>query len=253
MFKIDLDMKSIEQLENDLDRFGKHALPYAVRDMLNTAAYKISDLSKRNIGRKFINRNAFTKRSVSFQRTNAKKINQMEAVIGSTQEYMAKQEEGFVTRKRGKHGVAVPTTEASGESGARVRRRQIRRANRLSNIRIAKGLTAEYHKKYKSPRQRLIRMVQDAIEHGFRTIFWMSKRSKRVGFYRVQGGRRTKRGFPEGAKLKMIYSVSKPSTVTKSHEWLHPSVKYVMRNIDDLYAKALRRQIEKNRSFRNRK
>ena len=53
MFTISMDKRPIEQLEYDLEKFSERALPYAVRDTLNTAAYKTSDLARRNAKRVF--------------------------------------------------------------------------------------------------------------------------------------------------------------------------------------------------------
>jgi hypothetical protein len=253
LFKIVSDMRPIEQFENDLDRFKEGALTYAIRDTLNQAAYETSVEAKNEIGQKFIERNQYTRRSIRYNKVVGKSIARMYSEVGSVQKYMAKQERGFVTRSKGKHGVAIPTTQASGEGDARVRRKTIRAAARLSRIRIAKGLAPEYARKYKKPRQRLIRMIQDSLEYGYRTIFWMSRRSARTGFYRIRGGKKiNKRGWPDGVKLEMLYSVDKPITNTKSHEWLQPSTQKVTMYMGQLYQRALIKEIERFRSFRDR-
>jgi hypothetical protein len=247
LFKIVSDMRPIEQFENDLDRFGKHALPYAVRDTLNTAAYKTSDLAKRNISRKFTERNTFTKRSVRFQKTFARRIDQMESVVGSTQEYMAKQEEGFTQQKTGKHGVAIPTSAAAGQGQARKRTRKLQRRNWLNMIKPPSARVRG--------RGRTVIAVRDAVTSGSRVVF-ITKRNdpwrRPTGFYRVLGGRKKGSGWPKGAKLQMIYSAKRPTVRTAPHRWLEPATAVIAKKLDTIYRDAVIRQIKINRSFRDR-
>lgn len=244
MFTISLDKRPIEHLENTLEQIRKKSIPYAVRNTLNAAVYETSELAKKEIGSKFIERNQYSRRSVRYNKVVQRNIDQMMAEVGSVQEYMAKQEHGFVTHATGKHGIAIPTPYASGEGSARVRKKVIRAANRLNKIRIAKGLASEYAATYKNRHQRLIRMVQDSLELGFRTIFWMSKRSSHSGFYRLRGGPRlTKRGWPEGLELEQLYLVNKSLTETEEHKWLLPSVTHVRSIMGRLYQKALIEEI----------
>lgn len=252
MFTMKLDQRPVIQLENDLDRFGEKTLPFAVRETLNTAAFKTRKLATTVVEKKFTLRNSFTKRSIQYRKVGAHRIDDMFSEVGSTQEYMAKQETGFTTRKSGKHGIAIPTPEASGEGQARVRKRPIRRTNQLSRINIAKGLSGEYRRAYGNAHQRLTRMVQDSIEYGHRVLFWKSDNDRRTGFYRIVGGKRTKRGWPEGAKLQFLYGVNQETTVTENGEWLQPATDITRKQMGSLYRQALLNQIRRNRNFRNR-
>ena len=127
MLTIKMDKRPIEALENDLDKFHDRALPYAVRDTLNTLAYETSRIAKKNADRLMVMRNTYTSRSIQFERAQGLKVDQMKSAAGSLQEYMREQEEGFTRHRKGKHGVPVPTSFAAGQQGAVPRSKPIRR------------------------------------------------------------------------------------------------------------------------------
>ena len=119
MFTLKIDQRPLEQLENDLDRFGKQALPYAIRDTLNAAAFQTAEMAKEEISHKFIERNTYTRRSVRYKKTFSRDINRMESYAGSIQPYMRQQEEGFTKSKSGKYGVPIPSGAAAGSRVSR--------------------------------------------------------------------------------------------------------------------------------------
>jgi hypothetical protein len=247
MFSLEMDKRPIEQLENDLDRFGKRALPYAVRDTLNSAAYYTSVEAKENIGRQFIERNAFTRRSVQYRKTFSKDISRMESSAGSVQEYLRRQEEGFVESSSGKHGVSIPTSAAAGQIGARKRTRRLQKKNWMSSIHLRSSRS--------KGTGRTVAAVRLAVQTGQRVVF-IDRRDdlfgRPTGFYRVIGGRKGGRGWPKGAKLEMIYDSERSSVTINPHPWVSPAADKTSRNLDKLYRDALIRQILLQRSFRYR-
>lgn len=247
MFTLKMDQRPLEQLENDLDRFGKQALPYAIRDTLNAAAFQTAEMAKEEISHKFIERNTYTRRSVRYKKTFSRDINRMESYAGSIQPYMRQQEEGFTEHKSGKHGVPIPSSAASGQMGSRLRTRRLQRKNWLSSINLSSSRV--------KGRGRTVASVRDAVDTGKRVIFIDSRSDhygRPTGLYRVVGGRKGGRGWPTGARLQLIYDLERSSVRTKAHPWLEPATNKVTVNIDKLYRDALIRQIRLNRSFRNR-
>jgi hypothetical protein len=244
MFTIEFDKRPLEQLENDLDKLGERALPYSVRDTLNTAAYKTSELAKKNARRIFTMRNQFTTRSIQFEKTFARRIDDMESAAGSLQEYMREQAEGFTRHKKGKHGVPIPTSAAAGQEGARPRTKVIRRTNWINKLRVARA-----RRRARDRGQEIVLAVREAVETKQRVVFL---RLRNPGLYRVLGGRKVKRGWPTGARLQMLYSLEKSSTRTRERDWLGPPSRLVGAKIGDYYREALIRQIERQRLFRNR-
>lgn len=249
MFGIRMDTLPIEQYENELDKFHDKALPYAIRDTLNNAAVETMKLSRKNANRIFEMRNKFSERSIQFEKTYALSVPEMESAAGSLQDYMRMQEEGFYKKKEGKHGIAVPTTYAAGQEIAPKRTKPIRSRNLLARLRIARGLSSGlYGQKYKNPKQVLVRQVQDAIEYGHRVVFLNIRGIKEPGFYRIVGGRRTKRGWPSGAQLRMLYSVKEQFMNMPPRPWLRPSANVIHNRMDRMYFAAIKRQIEINMS-----
>lgn len=249
MFSMKMEDRPLIQLENDLDRFGGHALPYATRDTMNTVAFQSSVLAKKNVKRKFIARNKWTERSVQFQKTFSRDIDNMESEMGSVQEYMREQEEGFTRHKKGKHGVVIPTGAAAGQMGTRRRTRRLQKKNWMASVNPEKG-------NGQTGMQRIVDSVRNAVTTGNRTIFLKSSDDtwrRTTGIYRVIGGKKnTTRGWPRGAKLQLLYQIEKPSVRTDPHPWMELPVKVAMKNLDKIYRDALIRQIRINRSFRNR-
>jgi hypothetical protein len=246
MFRLSMDQRPLEQMEKDLDRFGKQALPYAIRDTLNAAAFQTAEMAKDEIGHRFIERNAYTRRSVRYKKTFSRDIKRMESSAGSVQEYLQKQEEGFTESKSGKHGVPIPSSAAAGQMGARLRTRKLQRKNWLSSINLSSSRV--------KGRGRTVVAVRDAVESGRRVVFIDGRSDhygRPTGMYRVVGGRKGGRGWPKGARLQLIYDLERSSVRTKAHPWLEPATKKVTVNLDKLYRDALIRQIRLQRSFRN--
>jgi hypothetical protein len=247
MLTISLDKKPLEQLENDLDKFGKNALPYAVRNTLNTLAYEASKEAKDEVGRQFTERNKFTRNSIRFRKTFARNIDAMESSIGSTQEYMRSQEEGFTIHKKGKHGVPIPTSAAAGQMGASKRTKRLQRKNWMSQINLTKRVA--------TGRGATIAAVRRAVKSGKRVVFIDSKNDlwgRPTGLYRIIGGRTKDRGWPRGAKLRMIYDMERTSAHTRAHHWLRPAVDKTIPKAGEIYRDEIIKQIERQQLFRSR-
>jgi hypothetical protein len=245
MFRIKLDTQPIEQLENELDKFGAKALPYAIRDTLTITAFEASEHATANLFKVFTIRNSYTPRSIRYERARGTSVNRMESAVGSIQPYLAEQEEGFTKRGGGKHGLPIPTSYAAGQEGARPRTKAIKRINWLNRLKVARS-----GRRAHSVGQQIVQAAQEAIATGRRTIFLPLRHP---GLYKVVGGRKTRRGWPRGAKLKMLYSLEDRSARTEAHPWLEPAVRVVLTRQDEYYRRAVIRQIEMNRMFRDKR
>ena len=91
---------------------AKHGIKFAVAKTMNNAAFDARKGAISDIQRKFINRNTWSKRSVRVNKGNTRNLR---ASVGSTEEYMRKQEFGGSEKASGRRGVAIPTSYASGE------------------------------------------------------------------------------------------------------------------------------------------
>jgi hypothetical protein len=253
MFAIHIDRRGLEQLENNLDKFGEFALPRAVVNTLNRAAFYNREVAVRVTKGTFTLRNTFTTRSIQVNKAvSHRKIARIYSEMGSTQDYMAKQEEGFQEKASGPHGIAIPTAAAADQQGQE-RTRPIRRKNYLANIRINKvGIRMRSNNSVKATRKQLMWLVREAVNSSRRTFFFNSPYDKDLqGFYRVQGGRKTKRGWPIGAKVRKIYNVEKQVTITRPHTWMSSAIrKFTVAKITQFYHEELEKSMARYLSRR---
>ena len=245
MFRIKMDEAPIEVLENELNKFGERTFPHAVRDYLNITAFEASKEAKETANMVFTMRNQYTARSIGYERAMGLNIQAMKSAVGSVQEYMREQEEGFTRTTRGKHGLAVPTSYAAGQDGANPRTRAIRRSNWLQRLKIARS-----KRRASSVSQDIVMAAQEAVSTGSRNLYLPLRHP---GIYRIIGGRKTGSGWPRGAKLRMLYSLENKSIRTEAHKWMEPSVNTALMRRSEYWRKALLRQIERNRQFRSRR
>lgn len=234
MFKI--DSRDIKDLERELELFARKALPFATKQTLNEAAFTARKISQDIIGAKMIQRNKFTKNSVRVETTKTLHINRQEAVVGSVASYMEVQEFGGQKVKTGKHGVAIPTSEASGEGPkAFPRRKMVRKANKLGNMKF----TRTGNKGSRKQRNRIAMM--QAVSTGRRFIFL--DLGRRSGIYRVMGGKRK-------PKLRMMYDLSRGAVNIPKRPWLEPAFNKAQKHIPSLYKRALEKQLRRRNILR---
>jgi hypothetical protein len=239
MFQI--NDKNIKKLERDLSEFAARALPFATRKTLNDTAFATQRIAKADVRNDLTLRNRFTEQSIQVQQERRElNIRRQQAIVGSIADYMEDQEFGATKTKGGKNGVAIPTSYAAGQEGQQPRTRLPRKANKLMNIRLRKfkGRRASNRK------QQTLFKVQDAVTSGSRVVFL--DLGKRQGIFRVVGGsRRFKRGWPKGARLKMLHDMTSQSVVIPRNPWLTPAVAEASRMLPAFYADALRFQLRR--------
>lgn len=243
MFKI--DDSQIKDLENQLSIFKNTALPFATKQTLNKTVFEGQKIARRDVQVKMIQRNKFTVQSIQVDQAKGLNISTQAAVLGSIAPYMDEQEFGAVERKTGKVGVAIPTGYAAGQEGAGIRTKLPRKGNALANIQLQKRAKQGVNK-----RQRNLMAIQQAVKTGNRFVFLDLVRSK--GIFKVVGGRYTGKGWPIGARLKMVYDMSKSSVTIPKTPWLLPAVKHVENKLPQFYAEALEFQLKKHGLFRQK-
>lgn len=261
--EFEMDTSDFIHLQNEVDRLNRYGVPNAVRDALTSAAFETRDeIRNRDLPGKFQLRNTFTQRSVMANRATGSRIDSMKSEVGSTQEYMAKQEDGFTKTTRGKHGLPIPTPASSGEVNSVSKRlRGVLRRNYLNKIKPVSmnSFNNPRPKNWKSlsGKGSVALAARAAIEDGSRVIFIDRRRDhyhRKTGLYRVMGGHLKnphQRGlWPAGARLVLLYSMTKKSTVTKGSEWMGKRAKQTSQNIDKFYESSLLKWIERGRMTR---
>lgn len=227
------DMRQIERLKLDLGAFAERAVPFALMQTMNSAAFDARKKSIDNISTKMILRNTFTKRSIQVEK--ATKINP-ESAVGSTLAYMEDQEFGTTLIARGKVGLPITTSYASGEGDtATPRRRLARKANSLRMINLT-------HARIKgtSKKQMNFLKVRETIRTGNRYVFLDLGRTK--GIFRVIG-----KG--KNARIRMVQDMSRKSALIKPRPWLGPAVDKTQKIMPQLFVQSLERQVQRQHLF----
>lgn len=185
MADVKVDLADVERARDDLETFAKRALPYAVRNSLNTSAFEGRKEWTGQIKRSFILRNTFTTRSLRVVKARGTDLNDMASFLGSVAKFMGDQERGGVLRGRFGRSKPVPTAVAAGQApGARPRTKQVRRPNWLTTIRINRRLRT----RAKSRGQLNLIKVRLAAKRGQR--FALLDLGKRKGLVRITGKKR---------------------------------------------------------------
>ena len=240
---ISVDTAQLRKLEYDLKNFAARAYPIAVRTTLNDAAFETQARYKNTMGSNMLLRSPWVTKSIRIERAGGYSVMSMQSHVGSIDDSMERQEFGGIDGPDRGHSHPIPTSESAGQADQRPRTRVPTRANRLAQIKLA-----HKRKAARSPKQRLIIAIQMAVHDGVRKIYMGRQEAVTPGIYRVQGGRKgIKRGWPRGAKLRMLWNLSHNFVQTPRNPMLYPASIDTQRLIPEYYAKALRYQLHYNR------
>lgn len=233
---ITADTDELKQFESDLKTFAARAYPFATKNTLNQAAFSAREGYIVNAKDSMTLRNRFTAGSIRVDQVRTLNVGRQSATVGSIAPYMDEQEFGTVIHKKGKTGVPIATTVASGEGeGTRPRRRMVPRSRRLSNIALrSKSVKAL------SRGQKNFLKVKETAKSGRKFVFLDLDRHP--GIYRVTGGVRR-------PQVKLVHDMSKESVVIPRNPMLAPAVKDAERVMPFLYREALIFQLKRQRLF----
>jgi len=224
---IKVDTRDLFKYERQLKKLSTRGVLFATMFAMNEAAEDARDNAKELVRNQFITRNAWTLGSIQFKKGNTRNL---QASVGSKQDYMADQEFGTTKRKKGKEGVPLATGASSGEGrNARPRKKLPVRSNKLRNITLRK-------RKGKGKKQRNIIAIKEAARSKRKHVYLETSRSK--GIYRVTGGKRK-------PKVELMHDLSHTSVRIKPKPWLGPSVKITIRKIPMFYRRALVAEIRR--------
>lgn len=237
----DFDDKGIRKFERTLEKANQTAIPFAVKQTLDSLAFETRTAAQDIINKKMITRNTFTTRSVQVVKVKGLQIKRMESRTGSTADYMETQEFGGVKKRQGKKGTPIPTSIASGEGkGVIPRRKVVRSMHKLSKIRLNKKSA----KRYASKKQEIFLRAKEAIESGSKYIY-LEDGDKRA-IYRIKGRRVGKgRRKISGLRMEMIHNLSHTSVIIPRNPWLDPAVKATVPKAQKIYKQQLVRQLRR--------
>lgn len=224
------NLTDVKQFEADLKRFKASAYPFATKQTINQSARNTVKVAKDIVSGKMTLRNAWTARSIQYDRAQGSVVSAQRALVGSTQPYMADQEFGTTKRAKGGRGVPIATPAASGETSL-PRRKLPKKVNRLSSIALKRAGAIRA-----GSRAQRNRVAVD-MAHGKGFVFL--DLGRRSGIYRVMGGKRK-------PKLRKVWDMSRPSVVIPQRRWLLPAVEAIAPRMPTYYANALRAQLARH-------
>lgn len=227
------DDKKVKEFERQLEKMAKRAFPFATRQALNDTAFHALVIGRKIVDKKMILRNKWTLKSLGVEKTRTLDMRRQETVIGSRAEYMERQEFGGVKRTKGRHGVAIPTPDSSGEGTSGPRRRMPKPSNAMRNIRLRHIKTGRGNE----PRNmRAGRIVSTAAQERIRFVFLDLGRTK--GVFRISGSKKRPR-------VRLMASTSKKYVRIQKNPWLWPTAERASKRTVVFYRKALRIQLQR--------
>jgi hypothetical protein len=227
MINVKVDLTSVAKYERQLGKFAKTAVPYGVRNALNTMAFEGRKAWQGEMRSEFILRNTWTTRRILVVKASGTSVANMKSVVGSPDDYLEKQEAGGVQLG------SVPTKVASGEGeGGGPRRKLVRGPNKLSAIQ----LTARSRKGTR--KQKNAAAVRMAIAAGKRFVFLDLGKSK--GLFKLKGGGKR-------PAISMVWNTTKKRHTVRARPTLGPAVKTIALMADKILADAMIDQLKRHR------
>jgi hypothetical protein len=231
---IQVDFVGLEKAIDDLGKASSKAVPFAMRESVNRAAFAGRNVWTAEMRGDLILRNTWTERSVRVSKATASGLD-AEATLGSTERYVRTQEFGGRKAKKGRYGVGIPTGFASGEGGKSIpRHKLVRRSNALAAIQIARRVRG-------GPKQRNAASIRLAKKGGGRGYAFLQM-GKKAGLFRVSGGKRR-------TKLELLWDVSHTSVRIPKNPMLQRTLDRLNPTLPSLYMGVLREQLRRHRLF----
>jgi hypothetical protein len=235
--------QGLKKLERDLKETKAKAVPYAVRNLLNTAAFEARKVWQGHIKAEFTNRSPYTVRSIRVDKATGTNVDRMKSVTGSVADYMFEQEQGGVARGRsGKR--PIPAPGAAGQTPGNRRTRIVRAGFKLGAINLPSI-------KGSSPKQRNAVALALAIKH--RQQFALLERpGGGRGIFRVIGGRRTwakKRWRTTQLKTRLLWDLSRSSARIPATHMLGRTLKAITPKLPHMGEVAFVEQLRRHRAL----
>lgn len=231
MATLEVDLKDVEDLIDDLRTFKKSALPFAGRDALNTTVFQGRRIWIQKIEAKFVIRNRFTVRQVRVVKAKGSNVDAMESTLGSTAPYMRIQEFGGTIRGTRK-SKPIPTSVAAGQAmGTRPRTKVVRRPMRQASIRLGRRVRTG------SRRQRNAIAIRQAVTTGRKFALLEFERGQ--GIARITGRKRI--------RVRLIWDLSRRSVRVPPHPTLQPTLDVLEPMLPAIHRAAIIKQLQFHR------
>lgn len=226
-----LDQRQVREFRDALEKMRKKAVPYAIRDSLNTMAFEARKVWQDELRAKMTLRNKWTLGSLRVEKATGTNVEAMESRVGTGLDYLAFQEHGGTEHAKGRVGKPIPTSASAGQGKKSPRTKQVQKRNWQSAIHLAsKRIT------YGSRSYRNQVAIAEAIK-GSGYVFLDLGRRK--GIFRVSG---TKKG---NLRVRMIWDMSRKSVTAKPRPTLEPTVRAIGARASEIQMAALKKQFDR--------
>lgn len=230
---VEVDLKSGKELTRHLKTFARTAVPHAARNALNSMAYEARGEYVAQAKKTLTMRNTYTVRSIQYTKARGTDMQLMQSSAGSTLPYMADREEGETKRKKGKHGVPIPTSSAAGQGmKARPRTRSVRKRFFMHAISLPSRAGG-------SRKRRNAAAIRLATKHGGVAFLDLGRRK---GLFSVTGRKR-------GLRIRMLWDLSRSTVKTPEQPMLERAVKVMESRIVGIMERSLLEQLRRRRVF----
>lgn len=224
--------KGVDRMLVDLKHFNERAVPYGLRNALNSAAFEGRLLWQTEMKRTFVLRNQFTTRSVLVQKAQGTNVRTMHALLGSTAPYLATDEEGG--RVKGKHGhKPIPGPVAAGQAAGSHRTRLVRAGRRLSAIKAAHGRPV-------GSRLQRNAIAISVARRANKKFALLERPNGGKGLFLLGGGKRK-------VKARLLWDLSRASVRIRPHPTLQRTLDALKPRLPALYEHAILDQLRRHR------
>jgi len=217
----------LDDAVKDLKRFRRSALPYAMRNALNTAVFQAQREWRMLAAATFTERSTFLDRSIRIEKADTRRLY---AKVGSTFEGMAKQEAGgTVTGSSGRKPIPGPV--AAGLSPGSKRTKLVRARFYLGAIKVAHpGLRGSRH-------QRNAIAMAVAKRQG-QKVALLERPSGAKGLFQI-GGTKSK------PTARLLWDVSRSSVHVQSQPTLRATLLALQPKLPHMYLASLVEQAQR--------
>jgi hypothetical protein len=226
-----LDQQQVRKFRDALAVMRAKAVPFAVRDSLNTMAFEARKVWQEQLRTKMTLRNHWTLGSIRIEKATGIAVETMQSRIGSGLDYLAFQESGGVEHGKGRYGKAIPTSTAAGQGKKSPRTKQVQKKNWRAAIHLASKRISYGNRSYRN---------QVAIAEALKgSGFVFLDLGRRKGIFRLSG---TKAG---SLRIRMIWDMSRKSVTSKPRPTLEPTVKLIELRATEIQRAAIQKQFDR--------
>lgn len=223
-----VEFRNLDEAVRDLKALRKKAVPFAVKDGLNDAAFQARRIWSGNIKEKFTTRNQFTARTaLRVDKARGRALDRMSSTVGSIADFMGEQEFG------GTVSGPVPGPAAARQRPGGARTRPVRIP--VTSIAASRG-------RGRTRKQRNAIAIAIAKRRGKRHAL-LDRPVGGKGLFWVGGGKRK-------VTTKLLWSVDRGSSRLKPHPTLGPTMRTMRPRVPRILLKAVQRQMRKQHLFR---